>query len=878
MKFDITQTTEDPRKRKWRENNRDKHTATMHAARTSQRANRDFTGIDGEGQQRWCNVCDCKQYSPASDAELAKCAYCKHGKYEHEHVYVLLGCGDHDSLENMNGITWEEAFEYLYACFLADPDSIYAGFFLAYDYTQIFKTMPVNKAASILTTKGEHKRRRLITGRVTLMDEHVIGTLNGNRVAWDVNMQNGGQLWLRPMTCGCSDPRYHRKHCKTTGCEFDHHLAGKLCHWRDGKCKCDDPNWHAEYCRKTVDGKHPEDFHHVTPQCRMKRDATVKPPDYMVINDAGSLFQSSFLTVINPEDWYLKTCAECRATPCLKHGATECIAEKTCDPVACAEHSVVSIEEYRDIEIGKQRRYHAVLDNEMRRYNKLENNIFSRVMANYRDGLLQAGITLGKNQWFGPGQIAGNWLKQTGQAHQTDTGNPLMRATLDRCVPPYVMDIARASYYGGWFEVFAHGHIPGITWEYDINSAYPDIISRLPCLVHGKWQTSTAKRDTFPRMPKDAPFRLVHATVRGSDKHIGPVPYRSSLDAIFRPHSAHGWYWQDELEASQRAGLIDTFEIGPCSHERCVRLDKEEVIHYFATLTYIRECDCPPPCASMADMYRERLRAGKKTPKGKALKLAMNSPYGKFAQTVGDPPFNNFIYASRITSGCRTKILDAIAIHPDKSAAVMMIATDGVYFRTRMPETWLTENVSGDELGKWEEDQKINLTIFKPGVYWDDKARADIARGETPKFKARGISARNFARAIADIDEKFSAWNGQYPINDADWPRQEILITFSMITARMALNQNKWSRAGRVSTARLTQDSNPYRKRDQGYFDGSVYRSVPRQRTIEDIASKPYDKTISTAYQDENENDGSGIGISPDGDTIELSQHAIVGG
>jgi hypothetical protein len=777
MKIMIVQTTEEPRKRAWRERNPEKHAVTSNHARTHRRTNRDFICVDGEGMERWCNKCECGQYAPIAETDLAACE-CGHGKYRHEHVYVLLGCGEHEPLEDINGIHWEAAFDYLYRCFQENPDAVFAGFFLAYDFTQIFKTFPVSKAAKLLTKKGQEQRRRKQRSRVNTMHEHVIGELNGEAVKWEVNFHAGRQLMIRPMDCECPE---------------DFHLLGDQCTWGDN------------------------------------------PPAFMRINDTGSFFQTSLLNVINPANWL--------------------------DPV-------VSQDEYDDLVKGKERRSHAILDDEMRRYNALENVVLARVLERYRDGLTVAGITLGKDQWYGPGQAAGQWLKKI--------GDQISRETIEKVTHPDILRAATATYYGGWFEIMAHGHVSGITWEYDINSAYPHVISKLPCLIHGHWQPGTTARETFPRMPKNAEFRIVHATVTGSSPFIGTMPYRDHDNSICRPYTVHGWYWQDELEAAIRAGLIDTVEIGPCIE--CDFGSSVNLPMQYSYFTYVRECDCPPPCADVTELYRQRKSVDKKSSAGKALKLVLNSLYGKFAQSVGNPPYYNPIYASRITAGCRTMILDAIATHPGKASAVVMIATDGVYFTSQHPSLNLGEN-----LGDWEESQHSNLTLFKPGVYWDDDARTAIQEGKSPKFKARGVSAKYFAAAISGLDRRFSAWNGQYPANAEAWPEASFKITFSMVSAKQALNNHKWDHAGKVSVATVKHSSNPWRKRaepwdstdqtlSQGYYDGQLYRSMPR--TLKYITTHPYRTEVSGTWQIEN-GEWEETGITPDGEVTDHIARAL---
>jgi DNA polymerase type B, organellar and viral len=514
-------------------------------------------------------------------------------------------------------------------------------------------------------------------------------------------------------------------------------------------------------------------------------------PRWMYICDAGPFFQASFLSVINPEEWI---------------------------------YPVVTGEEYAIVAAGKAKRDTAGLDDDMRYYNRLENEILSRVMVQLEKGFRNAGVKLKRSQWFGPGQAAQKWL---------DNNRAPDKATLN--TPRMVEDAARRAYYGGWFEIMAHGHIPGITYEYDINSAYPHVASRLPCFVHGEWHRyRTRAREESARYP----YALVHARVSGDHERIGTMLHRCPDAAIRRPHRTAGWFWRRELDAAVRAGLVSDIAVS-------------EAICY-------EPCDCPPPLRGLRDLYEARLRVGKDTPEGKAYKLLYNSMYGKFAQSVGNPRYNSYIYAGLITEGCREMILDTIATHPDGANAVVMVATDAVYFRTPHPGLPLSEKI-----GDWSETQRSNLTLFKPGVYWDDSTRERIADGRDPAFKSRGISAKDFASSIREIDVAFSAWGDHFPeTRDPDsnrdgwYPRVTYPVSFSMITALQALQRGKWFLAGAVSETEVKQDSDPVTKRHSGEYRDGVYWS------------KPYDgwwEEESTPYKNEDQPDDAEWGITDDG-------------
>jgi hypothetical protein len=518
----------------------------------------------------------------------------------------------------------------------------------------------------------------------------------------------------------------------------------------------------------------------------------------MYVCDVGSFFQSSFLTVIDPKGW----------------------AEGT---------AVVTAEEYALIESGKEKRSTAVLDDEMKMYNRLENVVLSRVMRTLDVGFHGIKIHLSASKWFGPGQAAQAWLKNEGVATRLEI--------LAGGVPEWFLEAARMSYFGGWFELFMHGIIPGESHEYDINSAYPSIIAKLPCLLHGKYTRESGLPVTNP-----GDLCLVYAMVwspsmpgSGSGQHIGSMLHRDSRGRILRPMATEGWFWWDELQAAQRAGMVK-------------RLDNRGRQQIRQWVNY-EPCDCPPPMANVAGLYQKRLDVGKTSPLGKAAKLVYNSDYGKFAQSIGDPLFGNAVYASRITSGCRTQLLDAIGSHPGGMAAVAMVATDAIYFLTPHPGLALS-----DKLGEWDYKRRVNLTLFKPGVYWDDDTRERIAKGRSPLFKARGFQAADFIASLTRIDSEYQRWDSEGSRPEG-WPSVSFAPKFAMTTALQALRRNDWEDAGVVAVKPkpVVQDSNPSAKRDGVYrdvYDGrTVYRSSPHggmsyngQGQMDWVPSHPYEK------------------------------------
>lgn len=300
------------------------------------------------------------------------------------------------------------------------------------------------------------------------------------------------------------------------------------------------------------------------------REATCKCKSqacWMYINDAGPFFQASLLSIIDPEQW---------------------------------SEPIVTPEEYALILAGKGSRGTAVLDDDMRMYNRLENEVGARLMNSLNQGFTSAGIRLNKKQWFGPGQAAQCWMRLSGQLE--------LSTKCVRKLPKKLRDNLIASYYGGWFEIPVHGICPGITYEYDLNSAYPTIASRMPCLcgtwTSGRGTPSGRLSHDWLATGKPSKLRLCHVSVTGKSPYLGPLPYRGTDGSVYRPLHTKGWYWQHEIDSARKAGLIsdvtylDWHEYQPCNHR--------------------------PPLRGLTGLYEGRQRVGKNTSQGKAYKLVYN--------------------------------------------------------------------------------------------------------------------------------------------------------------------------------------------------------------------------------------------------------------
>lgn len=767
---------------------------TKNKARSIKRENNDlqFIGVDGEGVDR----------------------------PDGRHEYIMLSVGDKTLWKNGHELQLGEILEFLWGCFRENPQAVYVGFYLGYDFIQWEKKLSEEKARLLLTNKGIEERKSKRKSRVNPYPDPVVWE------SWEIDIMAGRRFKLRPHV-------HHRSEWS------------QLC--RNRTCKKDVgtdwlPNNSGEP-NKLVEG---ENEWVVPDDCELKEytgnseafwmyftvgtgEEKVKASPWMYICDTGPFWQTSFINVIDPKNW----------------------SEKG----VCTQH------EFDTIVQGKSGRSKVVPYGEtgfyqtMREYNVLENDILARVSQRLNEGFMndQIPIKIPKADWYGPGRAAQIWMDSLHKLcadpsaiehnksvvrNNANLSNPrmervneygLLNADVYMSMPEWFYEAAQASYYAGWFEQFCHGHI-GNVWEYDINSAYPFIIASLPCLHtegghNGKYSQGEG---SYP----DDEYTLLYATIEGDNPYIGSMLYRNKIGNISRPQIVKGWYWLHEIKAAKRAGLIRN-------------VDVEKWVSY-------RACECPPPfdhpTRGITRLYEMRLSVGKNSPQGKSAKLVYNSAYGKTAQSIGSPKYSNPAYASLITAGCRTMILDAIATHPLGAQGVTMVATDGVYFLSPHPSL----NLSPTQLGAWDEKALTGLVQFLPGVYWSDETRKLIRQKKNPKLKSRGINARDLANQIGRLDYLFAKAHEALSIGDTwEWPSIEFEVAFLLDSAKLALQRGKWETAGRVTHGdKRKMDSNPRSKRQETPYrcpSHGVTRSMPYHQR-ETIETTPYDKSFG--YQD----------------------------
>jgi DNA polymerase type B, organellar and viral len=349
----------------------------------------------------------------------------------------------------------------------------------------------------------------------------------------------------------------------------------------------------------------------------------------------------------------------------------------------------------------------------IRDYCGLECLLLAALMERLRVACHAAGIR--PAQWAGAGKLAA-YLHR---AHKTITAAALtaqleqQKGTVDAAL---LLQAAQAAYYGGRFEITRVGQLPAC-WEYDINSAYPNALRSLPCLLHGTWQKAP------PLWLRNAPAGALFVAdvhfIHPDGRPLYGLPVRGKQGFLSWPREGNGTYWSPELRSAERLGAKLTYQSG---------------------WRYVSHCSCRP--FDWVDaLYAERKRLGRGTA-GYPIKLGLNSLYGKLAQRIGNPQYGNFIWAGLVTAFTRAQLNDAIALDPD---AIAMLATDAVVSLRPLPLP------TGDDLGQWEAQPHERLFIVQPGLYWSGRRKGD-------KRKTRGGPVSVFARHMHRFEKVWASW------------------------------------------------------------------------------------------------------------------------
>jgi hypothetical protein len=283
--------------------------------------------------------------------------------------------------------------------------------------------------------------------------------------------------------------------------------------------------------------------------------------------------------------------------------------------------------------------------------------------------------------WIGAGALAGAMLKtrdlEKYHAHDGELTDS------DAC-----KEAIMCAYFGGRVEAFRVGSYQPVQSQ-DLRSAYPFAATLLPSL-----SGATLKR--VRKYDPAAEHAIWRVRWRDLDGQVMPFPVRNS-QSIYYPRNSEGFYHACEVAAALAAGFPLTIDGG------WVLCDPGGAP--------VRVGAGASPFSWIPDAYAIRARwKAEGNAAEKALKLGLNSLYGKLAQGVGyrggPPRWQSYLWAGEITARTRAAMLTATL----KATDPISIATDGLYASRVIGR-------DSSKLGGWERGAHDSLFIAQPGLY-----------------------------------------------------------------------------------------------------------------------------------------------------------------
>jgi hypothetical protein len=314
------------------------------------------------------------------------------------------------------------------------------------------------------------------------------------------------------------------------------------------------------------------------------------------------------------------------------------------------------------------------------------------------DALEEADIRI--SRYDGAGSIAGALLRKYSVKEHVGE------------IPPLVYEMSQFAYSGGHIEAPMVGNYEGLVTQADVVSAYPAACLELPSYAGASWTVDDEWSGSHSSLvevewhiEKDLPFY--------------PLFYRTQQGRILYPKEGHGVYYGSEIQL-----LRDFFHEGV--DYQIIRAINPQIVSN------------AKPFRWLADVFAIRARyKAEGNMAQEALKLGINSVYGKLAQQKGwsldrgAPSHHHLLWAGEITSRTRAKLFRLAFKDPER---VIAFATDAVFFKGVCPPCR-----RGKLLGDWEVEKYDGMTIVQPGVYW-------LKQEDEWKSKYRGFDAGSLAR------------------------------------------------------------------------------------------------------------------------------------
>lgn len=221
-------------------------------------------------------------------------------------------------------------------------------------------------------------------------------------------------------------------------------------------------------------------------------------------------------------------------------------------------------------------------------------------------------------------------------------------------LPYKVVQCAYDSFYGGHFEILKRGYFEHV-YTYDIHSAYPAEIAKLPDFNKGKWEKVS-------KLEPSAHSGFYLCRIQALEPYFSPFKQKvgGSLGLNIYPNGMFKQFLtKEEIEFYSQHFENSTIKIeyGYEFYQKDdVKPFKEEIERLYQWKENEKDADIK---------Y--------------CVKIILNSLYGKFIQVSGvynqTGKLFNPLYAAKITAGARIKILELALKKPD---AIISFSTDSV--------------------------------------------------------------------------------------------------------------------------------------------------------------------------------------------------------
>ena len=276
---------------------------------------------------------------------------------------------------------------------------------------------------------------------------------------------------------------------------------------------------------------------------------------------------------------------------------------------------------------------------------------------------------------------------------------------LDKCyiptindIPKPVLKIAYESYSGGRFELLQKGYFEKM-YSYDIKSAYPAQMTKLIDYNKGKWIKTDKKND-------DAYSGFYICKLSIMEPYFSPGVQKLNALSIY-PNGI----FKLTLAKSEIEFIESRFENCDLKIISGYEFWEKELIY--------------PLKSEIERLYEWKEKEPDPTIKW-AVKIFMNSLYGKTIQTAGDEnntgKLFNPMWASEITASARIKILTLGLQAPDQ---IIMFSTDSVHSKVPL------EVPDNPKLGEFALDFQGSGVYIMSDVYnlWNEKKQKSKVRG-----------------------------------------------------------------------------------------------------------------------------------------------------